>query len=110
MLPFTLLYHLILFISNLFPTNQSSFLLFLELRRQKEQIRDIEAEVDVIDSNLKRAEKLLINFTRRMVSKSQPEIILHFTFALISMSLLKDSLLLCSLRSAHYFIFYAGHS
>ena len=110
MLPFTLLYHLILFISNLFPTNQLLFLLFLELRRQKEQIRDIEAEVDVIDSNLKRAEKLLINFTRRMVRKSQPEIILHFTFALISMSLLIDSLLLCSLRSAYYFIFYAGHS
>jgi hypothetical protein len=38
-----------------------------ELRRQKDQIKDIEAEVDIIDSNLKRAEKLLANFTRRMV-------------------------------------------
>lgn len=39
----------------------------VELRRQKDQIKDIEAEVDVIDSNLKRAEVLLFNFTRRMV-------------------------------------------
>jgi hypothetical protein len=39
-----------------------------ELRRQKEQIRDIEAEVDVIDSNLKRAERMLFNFARRMAT------------------------------------------
>jgi hypothetical protein len=39
-----------------------------ELRRQKEQIKDIEAEVDVIDSNLQRAEKLIVNFTRRMAT------------------------------------------
>jgi hypothetical protein len=39
-----------------------------ELRRQKEQIKNIEAEVQVIDSNLQRAEKLILNFGRRMAT------------------------------------------
>ena len=39
-----------------------------ELRRQKGQIEDIENEVDIIDSNLKRAERLLFNFSRRMAT------------------------------------------
>jgi hypothetical protein len=39
-----------------------------ELRRQRDQIKDIEAEVDIIDSNLKRAERLLFNFSRRMAT------------------------------------------
>lgn len=39
-----------------------------ELRRQKEQIKSIEAEVQVIDSNLQRAEKLILNFGRRMAT------------------------------------------
>jgi len=39
-----------------------------ELRRQKDQIKNIEAEVQVIDSNLQRAEKLIVNFGRRMAT------------------------------------------
>lgn len=39
-----------------------------EMRRQKEQITNIEAEVQVIDSNLQRAEKLIVNFGRRMAT------------------------------------------
>lgn len=39
-----------------------------ELRRQKDQIRSIEDEVQVIDSNLVRAEKLILNFGRRMAT------------------------------------------
>lgn len=39
-----------------------------ELRRQKDQIKNIEAEVLVIDSNLQRAEKLILNFGRRMAT------------------------------------------
>ena len=39
-----------------------------ELRRQRDQIKDIEAEVDIIDTNLQRAERLLFNFSRRMAT------------------------------------------
>lgn len=39
-----------------------------ELARQREQIKDIEQEVVNIDSKLGRAEKMVINFTRRMAS------------------------------------------
>lgn len=39
-----------------------------ELRRQKDQIKSIEDEVQVIDSNLVRAEKLILNFGRRMAT------------------------------------------
>jgi len=39
-----------------------------ELRRQKDQIKNIEEEVQVIDSNLQRAEKLILNFGRRMAT------------------------------------------
>jgi hypothetical protein len=38
------------------------------LRGQREQIVDIENEIDVIDSNLVRAEKLIGNFARRMAT------------------------------------------
>lgn len=38
------------------------------LRQQKDQIVDITNEVDRIDSSLERAEKLILNFTRRMAT------------------------------------------
>lgn len=39
-----------------------------ELARQRDQIRDIDQEVTNIDSKLVRAEKMVINFTRRLAS------------------------------------------
>jgi hypothetical protein len=39
-----------------------------ELARQREQIKDIDNEVTQIDSKLVRAEKMVVNFTRRMAS------------------------------------------
>lgn len=39
-----------------------------ELSRQRDQIKDIDQEVTNIDNRLTRAEKLVINFTRRMAS------------------------------------------
>ena len=39
-----------------------------ELRRQRDQIKDIEKEVDNIDSNLRRAEKLVFEFSRRLAT------------------------------------------
>lgn len=39
-----------------------------QLRGQREQIVEIEKEVDLMDSNLVRAEKLIGNFTRRMAT------------------------------------------
>jgi SNARE protein len=38
------------------------------LNDQAAQIADIDAEISVIDSNLKRAEKLITSFTRRMAT------------------------------------------
>jgi hypothetical protein len=39
-----------------------------ELRSQQDQIKDIEADVDALGSTLFRAEKLVVNFTRRMAT------------------------------------------
>jgi hypothetical protein len=39
-----------------------------QLRTQRDQIIEIEKEVDALDSNLVRAEKLIVNFTRRMAT------------------------------------------
>ncbi len=39
-----------------------------QLRTQRDQIIEIEKEVDAMDSNLVRAEKLIMNFTRRMAT------------------------------------------
>ena len=58
----------------------------LELRRQKDQIKDIETEVDNIDNTLKRAEKLVANFTRRMVTKKIMKFLFIFTNYRISLN------------------------
>jgi len=39
-----------------------------ELRRQRDQMVKIEEEVDVIATNLQRAERLILNFSRRMMT------------------------------------------
>ena len=39
-----------------------------ELRRQQEQIKDISSEVMLIEDNLTRADKLIRNFTKRMMT------------------------------------------
>ena len=39
-----------------------------QLRSQREQIIDIEADIDALDSTILRAEKLVVNFTRRMAT------------------------------------------
>jgi hypothetical protein len=39
-----------------------------QLRTQRDQIKEIEADIDKIESNMERAEKLLKDFTRRMAS------------------------------------------
>jgi hypothetical protein len=38
------------------------------LKDQHEQMEDVENEIDVMDSNLQRAEKLILNFSRRMAT------------------------------------------
>ena len=39
-----------------------------EMRRQRDQIKDIEGEVDAIDTHLKRAERLVMEFSRRIAT------------------------------------------
>jgi hypothetical protein len=39
-----------------------------QLQVQRQQIVDIELEIDALDSNIVRAEKLVLNFTRRMAT------------------------------------------
>ncbi len=39
-----------------------------QLRSQREQMNEIEKEIDVMDSNLARAEKLIVSFTKRMAT------------------------------------------
>ena len=39
-----------------------------EMRRQRDQIKDIEVEVDAIDSHLRRAERLVMEFSRRIAT------------------------------------------
>lgn len=39
-----------------------------QLRGQKEQITDIQKDIDTMDSNISRAERLIYNFTRRMAT------------------------------------------
>eukprot|EP01035_Chromulina_nebulosa_P018403 gene18403-24105_t len=39
-----------------------------ELKRQREQIKEIEVQVDAIESSIVRAERLMMNFTRRMAT------------------------------------------
>lgn len=68
----------------------------LELKRQAEQIKDIEAEVDLIDSNLKRAEQLLFKFTRRMVRLNMCDSLYTHTKLL-------------NLNSVSYLIFFMHH-
>ena len=101
-------------------TNVCPFLLFvvaikfdeikfflLELRRQKDQIKDIETEVDNIDNTLKRAEKLVANFTRRMVTKKIIKFLFIFTYYRISLNKKKDlkvSFILFSLNKLKLFV------
>lgn len=39
-----------------------------QLHRQKDQIRDIENDVDIMETNIRKAEKLVLNFSRRMAT------------------------------------------
>lgn len=40
----------------------------ITLKEQHDQMQEVENEIDVMDSNLQRAEKLILNFSRRMAS------------------------------------------
>jgi hypothetical protein len=53
------------------------------LKQQREQIADINVEVTALDTNLKKAEKLIIGFTRRMATDKLIRILTLFNIMVL---------------------------
>lgn len=54
-----------------------------ELQRQRVQMHEIEEDIDLLETNLDRAEKLVVNFTRRMASDKIIQCFMVFNIVII---------------------------
>lgn len=63
-----------------------------QLEDQKQQVLDVEKEIDIMDSNLTRAEKLIMNFTRRMAADG-----VFRTFCAVNIVILFALILYCAI-------------
>jgi hypothetical protein len=72
-----------------------------ELQRQRVQMADIEADIDTFESHLDRAEKLVINFTRRMASDKIIQFFMVFNIVVVVIVVIYAVVTRKSLMSNH---------